>query len=79
MSAYIIGGVDYEIPDLTELNLLFGPGRNRDCFDVPIIDDLITEETETFVITLPEMEFPDLNVTVDTNPVTVTIEDNDGT
>ena len=72
-------GSDYTIPDAGSLLLRFSTTANRSCFNIPIVNDNITEATrETFNITLPEVAASGLNVNVDRTPSTVTIVDDDG-
>ena len=57
-----------------EIHLTFGPGSgNRQCFTVAIIDDLVIEGEENFILTLQSE-----NATVTTLNSSVFIRDNDG-
>ena len=57
------------------MNLTFSPSVSRMCAPIPIIDDLILEQTETFFVIASER---DLDVGIDPSMAIVNIQDNDG-
>ena len=71
------GGVDYGSGD-TKLNITFPAGVTCSSFDVPIIDDELSESNETFDIAIVKESLPYGVVFGDTERTTVTIADNDG-
>ena len=68
------GGIDYVSGPYT---VVFLAGQTIATFDIPIVDDIIFEGNENFMLTINSTSLPS-NVTVD-NPgeATVTIVDND--
>ena len=67
-------GVDYET---RVVELQFSPGDSLESLDIPIKDDLVIEETETFRVTISS---GDAQVRiVDPQSIIVTIIDTDGT
>ena len=70
-----VGGVDF-----LQLNigLMFTSTTLEDCFTVPIIDDVLIEEDETFVYEITTIDYdPRIIFDVDPANVTITIRDSD--
>ena len=74
-SIFAGGGVDYNTPNPTTFT--FTSAQTVQCTNIPINDDSILEEIETFTIQLSQSS-PDPGVSVLPAIATVFIADNDG-
>ena len=74
-SIFAGGGVDYSAPNPTTFT--FTSAQTLQCTNIPIIDDSILEEIETFTIQLSQSS-PEPGVSVLPAIATVFINDNDG-
>ena len=68
----LVDGVDY---DTTSVELLFNAANSRACAQIPIEDDNLDEDPETFDVTLVTTD-PDISLAPD--QAMVIINDNDG-
>lgn len=76
----IVQGVDFSVPDLTELNVFFAAGSvngNTDCINIAILDDNALEGDHSFTVSLNPPAAPVTLITPSSSPVTIT--DNEGT
>ena len=58
--------------------LEFGICDTRQCIEIPIVDDMIVEETESFFVTLERTPGLDSRITLDPVDGEIEITDNDG-
>ena len=70
-------GVDYDDTKLTS-NITFPAGVTCASFDVPIINDVLSEIDETFDIIIMRDSLPFGVILSDQDRTTITIDDNDG-
>jgi len=77
LAIYLTGeGVDYNFTQMM-YNVTFPAGVTCASFDIPINDDMISEDYETFDITIMELSLPYGVILGGTDKATVTIVDND--
>ena len=70
------GGVDYNFTQ-TVYKVTFPAGATCASFDIPINDDMISEDFENFIITIMELSLPYGVELGGSKTATVTITDND--
>ena len=71
------GAIDYGDFDTTQYIVTFPAGTSCSSLDIPIIDDLESEDDETFRITIVDMSLPFGTKLGDDITADVVIEDND--
>ena len=72
-----IGGVDYGSKATSYIPVIISAGMTRASFDIPIINDRILEETETFTMSIDPVSLP-YGVTLGSSAsASVTIMDDD--
>lgn len=72
-------GLDFSVPDLSELNVNFPTGAmngDQDCLNISILDDEALDGNSTFTVSLNPLVSPDTLATPSSSPVT--IMDNEG-
>ena len=74
---YFAGGIDYGDNDTTQYIVTFPAGTSCSSFNIPIIDDLDSEDNETFSVTIVDMSLPFGTRLGDNITTEVVIEDND--
>ena len=73
--SFLVSPMDYD--NISEI-LEFGSCDTRQCTEIPIVDDMIVELTESFFVTLERTPDLDSRITLDPVDGGIEITDNDG-